>query len=291
MVGRGSAFPVFIDDKQNTFFVTNKHVLDNAKQIKEECEMFYTASMFYAKNHIAGAQNFHQLLDIVNLANKKQRSALETKLYKDTIDGIWDCYDNKLSQSADPLRLLYNKYKKLTSIEAQSSYFLHATGPLTQPAIEAKVYKASESREPDLAILVAVVPEEIRSHGVVMNAVPLDLKVIENEEIQIAGYPVQDRLSQKEEYRPTFSNGKVIKVGAHGFEFMAELSKGFSGGPVINEQGKAIGVVTQRLLTKQGTVSLNDGVAIKIEELVNFAPALLKSQQKGRSMVNAVKMR
>jgi len=291
VVGRGSTFPIFVDDQQKTFFVTNKHVLDNARQIKEECEMFYTASMFYAKSYMAGAQNFQQLLDVINLANKRQRSPAEIKLYKDTINAIWDCYDNNLSEHADPGRLLFNKYKKLVSIEAQPSYFLHAEGPITQPPIEAKVYKVGKTKEPDLAILVAVVPKEIKNQLTMNGQLPLDFKAMKNEDIQIVGYPVRSSFNQIKEYKPTFSIGKITQVKQHVFEFIAEVTKGYSGGPVINESGKVIGIVTQRLLVDEGIVSLNHGAAIKIEELKHFAPALWENKHKKETVNNIVRVR
>jgi hypothetical protein len=289
VVGRGSAFPVFIDDQQRAFFVTNKHVLDNARQIKEECEMFYTASIFYAKNYMNGAKNFEHLLDIINLANKKERTSAETKLYKDTINAIWDCYDNNLCARVDPARLLFNKYKKLVSIAARASYFLHADGPVTQAPIEAKAYKIVKSSEPDLAILVAVVPAKIKNQLAINGWLPLDFKVIENEEIQIVGYPAQDNFNQIKEYRPTFSNGRVSKVRQHDFQFTAAVSKGYSGGPVINQSGKTIGIVSQRLLTKEGTFSSNHGAAIKIEELKCLMPALGENMRNRETVNNTVK--
>jgi hypothetical protein len=279
IVGRGSAFPITTDAKEITYFVTNKHVLDNAKQMEEECEMFCAAAMFYAKNQMSGNNTFQRLLGIINLGNKTDRTFAETKLYQDTVNQIWDCYDNKLSKRVDPNRRLFAKYKRLASVVSQAGYFLHIAGSYDQP-IEARVYKLSKSDNPDLAILSAVISNRTRNRLPIINGMAVDYKIMPNEEIHLLGYPVVDNFEDKTIFHPTISAGKVTKINAHSIDFEADINKGDSGGPVINKNGKAIAVITNRVVSQQGFILSSRGSAIKMEDVKQFAPELFDTNTK-----------
>jgi len=274
IIGHGSCFPVFVAKQGKTFFITSNHVLDNVRLIKEECEMFYAALALYAKCSTAvGNERFQDLLNIINLSHKKNCNDAEKKLYQNTVNDIWDCYDKYLSKHADPARLLFNRYKKIAAIETKGADFLHIVGPATQSAIEAKVYRSARANDPDLCVLEAVAPGAITNSGRGLQLAAS--KPFQGEEIQAIGYPINKAdLPRKQYYRPTFSTGKITKVAPHTFQFNAPITKGNSGGPVINQQGRVVGVVTIRAVTPQGIVLPNCGGAVNIEELKSFVPQL-----------------
>ncbi len=276
VVGRGSAFPFYIDKKQQVYFVTNNHVLDNAKQMKDECEMFYSAVAFYAARVAPLDKSyFEKILMIINLAAKKNATQSEKELYQNTVNSIWDCYDNFLSKEADPGQALFNKYRKFVPIVANTNYFLHAPGLAGQPAIEAKLYKKARDKESDLAVLVAILPSMIKNGN--DKCLQLDNKgPVVSEEIHVLGYPaIRNQKTMQEKYNsPTIISGKITKVVAHKFEFDAQITKGNSGGPVVDQEGKVLGVVTNRVLNKEGTLLPNYGGAICIGDLKTFVPEL-----------------
>ncbi len=131
--------------------------MDNATETIKECEMFYATAQLYAFK--TGGENgreacLQKLFQTINLSLKQNLSAEEKNLYAKTVDAIWDCYDSNLSTQADPKRLLYNKYKKIELFTGlKVAYLMHAPGPVSQPAIEAKIYKRVSDSKPDLAIL------------------------------------------------------------------------------------------------------------------------------------------
>jgi V8-like Glu-specific endopeptidase len=274
VVGHGSTFPINVQEPKPTLLVTNKHVLNNAKQIEDECVMFYAACMFYVQNRMP-EKDFIALLDIINLVNKKGKSTKEIQLYKNTVNAIWDCYDTNLSETVDPKGVQFKKYKNLAPITVQIGYFLHIAGTNRQEKmIKASAgYRASDFKDIDLAILLADIPV---NH--IDKALPVEKEVKTGEPIQIVGYPVLD--NEKKLYTPNFSTGKILNVRPKSFEFEAPISKGYSGGPVINEFGKVVGIVTQRSLTSTGKISDKQGNAIRISELMNRTPELFNGPRR-----------
>jgi hypothetical protein len=278
VVGHGSCFPVATANKQKIFFVTSKHVLDNAAETIEECEMFYAAVQLYASKTAgkAGvATRLKNVLQAINLSLKKNLTAAEKKLYAEMVDAIWDCYDTNLSTQADPGRLLYNKYKKLNCVQAKVAYLVHSPGSIEQQAIETKIYKVSIDSNPDIAILTETMPVKRP-----IKTLDLDLKIPSaGQQIQVVGYPYVGQPVNSESvkyYAPTFANGKITGVATNTFEFDAQISKGNSGGPVIGDKGKVLGVVTLKELVENKKPSY--GVAIGARSIKMLAPELFQKQ-------------
>lgn len=276
VVGHGSTFPINVQGPKPTLLVTNKHVLENAAQIQNECELFYTALTYYAQNYVSDRYcDLNQILKVINLVKKKNCTEEESKLYKDTVNNIWDCYDRYLSPKADPSRREFKQYKNLASVTVQTGYFLHMAGTNRQEkAIEAGAgYRASDFKDIDLAILIADIPI-----NQIDKALPMEKEIKAGEPIQIVGYPVLD--SEQELYTPKFSTGRILNIRPKSFEFEAPLGKGYSGGPVINEFGKVVGIVTQRSLASTGKISDKQGNAIRIGELINRTPELFNGSRR-----------
>jgi Trypsin-like peptidase domain len=274
IVGHGSSFPVATTSRQKIFFVTSEHVLAEATETVEECEMFYAAMQLYASDTTIDNntdKRMKELLNIVNLSLKENLNAEEKTRYEQTVDTIWDYYDNNLSPQADPWRRAYNQYKKVAGLQVLTAYLLHAPGPMTQPPVEATIYKRAPNHNVDLAILTT---------GSIVEVKALDLDPISprpGQEIQAAGYPIisqQMDMKLVKYYDPFFTNGKIIKVTAGGFEFDALISKGNSGGPIINSKGNVLGVITQK--EQAGKKIPGYGVAINAQSIKLLAPELFK---------------
>ncbi len=274
VVGYGSAFPIRTSDTTKTYFLTNRHVVENGEQLTKECERFYAAMRLAAERTANGRDvdsRFNELLATINLSAKKNITAAEKNLYISTIDGIWDYYENFLSVRADPGRILFQKYLGQVNLDHQLGYFLHKPGPVTEPAVEATIYKVGKGEtDPDLAILTAP-----------SNTIPpLEFDPIapsEGQEIQVIGYPMasdQIDADASKYYAPTFSTGRISRVAPHILEVDAPITTGNSGGPVISLRGKVVGVVQKVALSARGGELSNFGGAVTISSVQTFAPEL-----------------
>jgi S1-C subfamily serine protease len=166
---------------------------------------------------------------------------------------------------------LFNKFARLTAIEGQIGYFLHAPGPVSQPALEAKLLKvAKRDSEPDLAILTVA---DTRLQ-------PLELETVtpsEGQEIQVIGYPQASDLIDAESskyYAPTFSTGRISRMTPHTLQVDAPITNGNSGGPVVNLRGKVLGVIAVRALSASGGELPNFAGAVTVQSVESFAPDL-----------------
>lgn len=273
VVGYGSAFPI-AQNNQQLFFVTNKHVINNAVKLSRECQMFFAAMMFYAKNQLGDEKKFAQVLKIVNLGDKKNRTLEESRLYEDTVNAIWQCYDSHLSEQADKSRVLYKQYKNLVPISGLDAYFLRGK-LLGANSLAAKLYKVCPAE--DLEILVTdILPGNARF----IKSLPVNLHIYTNEPVQISGFPVVNR---DKENKPIFCAAKIRKIDKKMFELEAEIAKGESGGPVINQEGEVVGIITRKSANQSGKVLPDRGVAIKMTELKQCTPELfITSVRKSR---------
>lgn len=272
VVGFGSSFPVRTSQADKTYFVTSRHVLDDADGIQKECQRFFAAMRLHAEQTGNGnpEARYKQLLQTVNLSIKKDLTPSERATYQSTVDAIWDTYENNLSMLKDPTRASFNKYAKQSEIEGQVGYFLHPSGPTSQPPLEAKLYKASKENEPDLAILTA---SGARTLGMDFETLPAN----EGQEIQVIGYPVASDAIDAESskyYAPTFSTGRVSRVTPNILQVDAPITSGSSGGPVVSLRGRVLGVVALRALSNRGGELPNFGGAITIKSVRSFAPEL-----------------
>ena len=273
VVGFGSCFPLATNRRDKTYLITNRHVAQSDVQIEKECERFFAALSLYAEQTAAGANyesRYKNLLDTINLATKKDLTVAERTLYQSTGDAVWDCYDTFLSVKADPGRALFQKYLDSVGIRSESSYFLHKPGPIKQPAIEARLYKiAKKDTDPDLAILT------IDDHfiGMELENIPPS----EGQEIQVIGYPAasdQIDLDSSTYYSPTFSTGRVSRVGPRILQVDAPITNGNSGGPVIDQKGKIVGVVALRAISSRGGELPNFAGAVSVPSIKSFAKEL-----------------
>ena len=272
VVGFGSTFPVAANDRSHTYFITNRHVVESAGDVAGECERFFAGLRLYAEQtaqHDADAR-YAELLQTVNLSAKKDLTLAERTLYQTTVDAIWDCYETYLSERADPARALFKKYLNAAGVQPSVSYFLHRPGPVTQPAIEAQLYKSAKSDgEPDLAILATNVP---------MPGMEFDsVEPSEGQEIQVIGYPTasdQIDLDSSKYYAPTFNTGRISRVAPRILQVDAPITTGNSGGPVVSVRGKVVGVVAVRAISARGGELPNFGGAVTVQSVKSFAPEL-----------------
>ena len=281
VVGSGSTFPIRTNRADRTYFLTNRHVVDSGDGIFKECQRFFAAMRLHAQQ-TAGFQDpenrFKELLNIINLSQKKDLNFAEKTLYQATSDGIWDTYESYLSTRVDPSRQQFNKYLALAGVEAENGYFMHPAGPVSQQAIQAQLFKVAKlESDPDLAMLAvnnASLPKLEFDH----------VEPAEGQEIQVIGYPLasdQIDFDSGSYYAPTFSTGRISRVAPRLLQVDAPVSVGNSGGPVISQRGKVIGVIVRRASVQQKLGSQviqtelpNFGGAITIQSVRAFAPEL-----------------
>lgn len=283
VVGSGSSFPVRTVLNDRTYFLTNRHVVESGAGLGGECERFFAAMKLHAQQ-TAGFQDaetrYKDLLNIVNLSQKKDMNFAEKILYQTTVDAIWDTYESHLSVRVDPARAQFNKYLAQAGVDVESGFFLHGAGPVTQQPLQAQLFKAAKSdAEPDLAVLWIANP----------NLPKLEIDEVqpaEGQEIQVIGYPLasdQIDFDSGSYYAPTFSTGRISRVAPRLLQVDAPVSVGNSGGPVVSQRGKVIGVIVRRASIQQklGTAVIqtelpNFGGAITISSVKAFAPELFK---------------
>ena len=281
VVGSGSTFPIKTGGLDRTYFLTNRHVVDSGEGIVRECERFFAAMRLYAQQ-TAGFQDqehrFKELLQLVNLSQKKDINLAERTVYQLTVDGIWDAYESYLSLRADPQRVQFQKYLALAAVQVEMGYFLHACGPVSQQALQAKLFKVARAEgDPDLAVLfvdnTSIAKLEFET-----------LEPTEGQEIQVIGYPLasdQIDFDSGQYYAPTFSTGRISRVAPRLLQVDAPVSTGNSGGPVVSQRGKVLGVIVRRASTQQKlgseiiqTELPNFGGAITVQSVRAFAPEL-----------------
>jgi len=212
VVSYGSSFPIKTNAHDKAYFLTNEHVVSGADQIIKESQRFYAGMRLYSEQTASGRDTdgrFREILQIINLSTKPTRSTAELSTYQATADAIWDTYETYLSIKADPGRTLFNRYLSQVIVTSEVGYFLHAAGPVAQPPMVAKIFKAAKSeKDPDIAILTVD-----RS-----NLLPMEFDTIaptEGQEIQVIGYPeASDQLDSDAAnyYAPTFTSGRISRI-------------------------------------------------------------------------------
>ena len=283
VVGSGSSFPVKTTRADRSYFLTNRHVVDSGEGLGGECERFFAAMRLHAQQ-TAGFQDadsrFRELLNIVNLSQKKDMNLAERITYQTTVDAIWDTYESHLSVKADPSRAQFTRYLAQSGVDVETGYFLHAAGPVSQQPLQAQIFKAARlDSEPDLAILWIANPA--------LPKLEFDqVEPTEGQEIQVIGYPLasdQIDFDSGSYYAPTFSTGRISRVAPRLLQVDAPVSIGNSGGPVVSQRGKVLGVIVRRASVQQklGTAVIqtelpNFGGAITISSVKAFAPELFK---------------
>lgn len=289
VVGFGTSFPIRTSKSDKTYFLTNRHVIDSGKGILEEAQRFFAALRLHAEQNTgfnSTDNKYKELLNTVNLSQKKDMNPAERLFYSATVDAIWETYDKQLSKQVDPTRAKFNKYLAQTGFDGETGYYMHAPGPITQAALPVQVYKsAPESGDVDLAVLAcnnAALPK--------MDFDPI--APAEGQEIQVIGYPLasdQIDLDASKYYAPTFSTGRVSRVAPHLLQFDAPVSTGNSGGPVVSQRGKVVGVVVRRAVSQQAmggqivqSELTNFGGAITIPQVKAFAPELFAAATRAR---------
>lgn len=283
VVGSGSSFPIKTSLNDRSYFLTNRHVVDSAEGLSGECERFFAAMRLHAQT-TAGFQDpesrFRELLNIVNFSQKKEMNLAEKITYQTTVDAIWDTYETHLSTKADPTRVQFTKYLAQSGVDVETGYFLHSAGPVSQQAVQAQLFKVAKSEnEPDLAILWTANPN--------FSKLEIDpIEPTEGQEIQVIGYPLasdQIDFDSGSYYAPTFSTGRISRVAPRLLQVDAPVSIGNSGGPVVSQRGRVVGVIVRRVSVQQklgGSVIQtelpNFGGAITISSVKAFAPELFK---------------
>ncbi|HEY9867900.1 MAG TPA: trypsin-like peptidase domain-containing protein, partial [Candidatus Obscuribacterales bacterium] len=75
---------------------------------------------------------------------------------------------------------------------------------------------------------------------------------------------------------PTFNTGRISRVAPRILQVDAPVTTGNSGGPVVNQRGKVVGVVAVRALSARGGELPNFGGAITVHSVQSFAPELFE---------------
>ncbi len=111
-------------------------------------------------------------------------------------------------------------------------------------------------------------------------------EVAVGERVYIAGYPSTAELSDRSSGEVTFTSGVVsaIRTTADGkkvYQTDAKISQGSSGGPVLNEQGHVIGIITYQTDTMERASGDNFAFAQAIESVSEIALAARIEPQEG----------
>jgi hypothetical protein len=276
VVGFGSCFAIAsIKSKSSndTHIVTNRHVIESGLEIAQEARRFFAALRLCAEQTAREGDvdaRYAELAQIVNLSLKKDLTSEERAIYVSTVDAIWDTYETYLSVKADPARALFEKYVAQDKLESPVGYFIHQAGPVSQPALEAKIYKAAKSDGgPDLAVLLV----HGKYPGIEFDTIP----PTEGQEVQVIGYPTASEqldVDSSKYYAPTFNTGRISRVAPHLLQVDAPVTTGNSGGPVVSLRGKALGVVAVRAVSIKGNELPNFGGAISAQTVRAFVPEL-----------------
>lgn len=288
VVGYGSTFPIKTKPQSSKetayYFLTNRHVAESAEPIISECQKFFAAAILYAEqtSPLNADDKLENILAIINdtTKNSKERTSAKIAAYRQLVDSIWNAYESQLSIKADPQRSLYNKYLTKANLEFSTGYFLHCAGPVSNPSIEATLYRVGrEGVDPDLAILKVESKQDSLKTLAPILAIDLDNEAaVEGQEIQVIGYPsASDQIDADagKYYLPTFSTGRISRVAPKTIQVDASITTGNSGGPVINMKGKAVGVVANRAISKSGSELTNFAGAISVPSIKSFAPEIL----------------
>ncbi len=279
VVGFGTAFPLATTRTSQAYFFTNRHVVNSCLSVIHECERFYAGLALYAKTTANGKDfntRYNEILEIVNYGFNKSLSNSQLKLYKDTVDGIWNCYDSFLTVKADPQQNLFRQYLKIKNLNAEVGYFIHPPGDINLKPYKGKLFKVNnDENTPDLAILTV--------DNASIPPLELDLTpVCEGQEIQVIGYPTasdQIDMDSSKYYAPTFSTGRISRVAPRILEVDAPVSTGNSGGPVVNIKGKVVGIVAVRAISAQGSELPNFAGAITNTCIHDFASELFQAHK------------
>lgn len=284
VVGAGSCFAASAYKKDGTYFLTNRHVVEFADGMIAECQRFFAAMRLHAER-TAGFSSvddrYAQLVRVVNLSSQKHLTGSDRTMYESTVDSIWETYDNHLSTKADPRRTEFNRCLAAIGMQGFSGFFIHPPGSSKQATMIARVYReAAADMEPDLALLFV--------QGSVLPSLQLEHELpISGEIVQAVGYPVdkQEGVAVPATYEPAFTAGRVKHVVARLVQFEAPVSKGDSGGPLINSKGRVIGVVVRRALMGEDleiqgkeTTSTQFAAAVTVPAVMHFAPELFVPQ-------------
>jgi hypothetical protein len=274
VVQMATAFPIKTRHNDKQYFLTARHVFDSTDDLVTAFQRFYAGMRLYAEqtaNNNNVDERFRELLQIVNIATRKDRSKAMLITYQTTVDNIWSTYDTYLSTRTDPSRARFDKYVKQANLTTQVGYFLHACGSVNQPPLLAKIYKATKpDTDPDIAILTVE-----KSAAPPLELDPLEAS--EGQEVQVIGYPIaSDQIDNEanDYFTPTFSNGHVTKVTPHLVQVDAPITRGNSGGPVLSLRGKVLGLVVRRALTDSGAELNKFGAAMSVQQIKEFAPEL-----------------
>lgn len=277
VVGCGTSFPVKRGKGNEMFFLTNRHVVESAVPVVNECQRFFVAIRLYADQTASNGDTntrFEDLLNIIRLPQNKKLSDSEKSLYGQTVDAIWDSYDTYILKNPQG-RGVFQKYARMSPIVPEIGYFLHPPGPVEQKALTGQLYRVAqkEKGEPDIAILT------VKKDGIS----PMELDTVspaEGQEVQVIGYPIASDnidLDSEKYYAPTFTTGRISRVAPRMLQVDASVTSGNSGGPVVNLRGKVVGVVTLRAMSERGEELTKYGGAINISWVRSFAPELLGS--------------
>lgn len=272
----GTAFPIRTSKNDGTYFLTSRHVVDKADLHVKECERFFAAMRLYAEQTAGGRDiegRYREIQTIVNWSQTKRMNVGEKTAYGQTVDAIWDCYENYLSERADPIRNMFKRYATIVGVQSDVGNFIHPPGAATQTPLKGHLYRMSgqSTDEADLALLFV--------KNAKIPALELEpMQPTEGQEVQVIGYPLEsDQIDQdsSQYFTPTFSNGRVSRVTPRTLQVDAAVGVGNSGGPVLNIRGKVVGVVARRGRDVETNAEMKKfAAAVTVPCVRQFAPEL-----------------
>jgi S1-C subfamily serine protease len=137
------------------------------------------------------------------------------------------------------------------------------TGYVVEDALEAQVFKLSNTKEVDVALLkidapVAIEPVRMPDYE--------SARVNPGDRVAVMGYPLGlDPLQKSNEsiLEPALTPGAVARVSRESIQLNVRASRGNSGGPVLTRRGDVIGLVTANL--GDGNIALCTPISAVVE--------------------------
>jgi pSer/pThr/pTyr-binding forkhead associated (FHA) protein len=124
-------------------------------------------------------------------------------------------------------------------------------GGRREDAIPAQLYRLSASKETDVAVLKIVPPQDM---PVVGRIEPSPEGISQGAEVAVIGYPLGLdllRLTGEARIAPSLSVGVVSRVNQGLAQLSLRAYNGNSGGPIFDDQGRVIGILTANVNTAQ----------------------------------------
>ncbi len=160
--------------------------------------------------------------------------------YYNLTDAEWNwIYDNYLVEGADSSELDIEVWVQLNTANAS------IPDALNSDYIRAEVVDSSPVEQRDIAIL-QIQPQTGRSLSSVLIGDSSSVEI--QDALTIIGYPWTSEVGQNNVLNPTITNGnvsgKIMLGGTEVLQIQGDARAGNSGGPVLNQDGEVMGILT-----------------------------------------------